>query len=60
MPVGDTWELHGTTWVEIVPKTRPLARREHGLSYDVARGRVVLFGGQAGNQVGDTWEYFEE
>jgi hypothetical protein len=38
---------------------RPTARRYHGMAYDSARGRVVMFGGMdPGNtRLGDTWEW---
>lgn len=38
--------------------TGPSARHSHGLAYDSARGRVVLFGGASGSTLrGDTWEW---
>ncbi len=51
----DTWEWDGTDWLAIMPSTRPAARSLHGMAYDVARGRVVLFGGCCAYQ--DTWEW---
>jgi cysteine-rich repeat protein len=35
----------------------PDDRREHALAYDAARGRVVLFGGDALGFSNETWEY---
>ena len=37
----------------------PSPRGGHGLAYDAARERVLLFGGRAGGSVlqGDTWEW---
>ena len=38
--------------------TGPSARHAHSMAYDSARGKVVLFGGQAGSTaLGDTWEW---
>ncbi len=52
---NDTWEFDGRSWMEVLPSTRPPARSLHGMAYDEARGRVVLFGGCCANQ--DTWEW---
>jgi hypothetical protein len=35
----------------------PAARGGHGLAFDPARESLVLFGGNAGGLVGDTWEW---
>ena len=35
----------------------PSARQNHSLTYDATRGVVVLFGGNDGNSLSDTWEY---
>jgi hypothetical protein len=61
-PLQDIWELGSTTWTERLPVTRPGARYEAGMVYDIARGRTVLFGGQGdpcghGHIFGDTWEW---
>src|SRR5207247_577924 len=37
--------------------TSPSARAYHAMTYDSARGRVVLFGGYDGSYRGDTWEW---
>ena len=56
--VAETWVWDGTTWTEQFPATAPPPRRDHALAYDVARGRVVLFGGDVDGTLGnDTWEY---
>ena len=63
----DTWEFDGHTWTR-VSVVGPTARFHHIMVYDVARARVVLFGGntaepplnldkfKAGAR-GDTWEW---
>lgn len=51
----DTWEWDGTTWTA-VSTSGPPARFDAKMAYDAARQRVVLFGGQDGNDfLGDTW-----
>jgi hypothetical protein len=58
---GLTWELVGTDWTER-QNMGPAPRFGHAGAYDLARGRVVLFGGSnalpttAASLVGDTWE----
>lgn len=44
-------------WTQL-SSTGPSARHGHGMAYDSARGRVVLFGGGVGasDLLGDTWE----
>ena len=51
---ADTWEWDGTSWQLIDPPRSPPTRRDHVMAYDVARGRVVLFGGTADRA---TWEW---
>ncbi len=57
--VDDTWEFDGVVWAQVrSATTTPLPRREHGMAYDSARQRIVLFGGAGGSrQFGDTWEW---
>lgn len=50
----DTWEWNGTTWTQLNPPVKPSARYEHSMAYDVARQRVVLFGGTS-QSLGITW-----
>lgn len=54
---GDTWEYDGSNWTEIETVVAPPARESHAMVYDVARGRVVLFGGEDTEPLGDTWEF---
>jgi hypothetical protein len=48
----DTWEWDGTTWTERTPAASPPVSTSHAMAYDVARQRIVLFGGSS-----DTWEW---
>src|ERR1044071_5072371 len=52
----DTWELDGTTW-SLRTTTGAGALTNHARTYDSARGRVVLFGGNVGGVLGNTWEW---
>lgn len=57
---SDTWERVGTQWLQRNPAHAPPARTAFGMTYDAARGRTVLFGGQAyqsSSYLGDTWEW---
>ncbi|MCG8418013.1 MAG: hypothetical protein MJE77_08740 [Proteobacteria bacterium] len=52
---GDTWIWDGAEWIELFPPGPvPAARAGHAMSYDAARDRIVLFGG---DQRSDTWEW---
>jgi uncharacterized protein (TIGR03437 family) len=62
--LGDTWIWNGSEWTQATPQTSPPARAGHGMAYDSARGKVVVFGGVGasgfGNQctsqnLNDTW-----
>jgi hypothetical protein len=56
--LGDTWEYDGNNWIRIESLNTPTSREQHGMAYDVRRGRVVLFGGWL-SKTGpgsDTWE----
>lgn len=58
---NDTWEWNGTTWSQRTPTSPPGPREGAAMAFDVARGRMVLFGGRIGtgasDQLGDTWEW---
>ena len=56
-PLSDTWEWDGVTWTQRHPTTSPPAMSGHGMTYDAARGRIVLLGGTGGPAPGDTWEW---
>jgi hypothetical protein len=54
--LGDTWQWDGVEWLQIAD-TGP-RRLAHGLCYDAARSRLVLFGGwSGGGNAADTWEF---
>lgn len=56
--LADTWTWDGIDWTQQFPASSPPARCEHGLSYDAALGRPVLFGGLSqGLSLADTWEW---
>ncbi len=57
--LGDTWEWDGASWIDVTPATSPTARSGAALVYDEARGRIVLFGGDASdtNFSDETWEW---
>ena len=63
-PSGDrssTWKWDGATWTRIAT-TGPSPRYLSAITYDAARQRVVLHGGQAGvfpniTYLSDTWEW---
>ncbi|HLQ36725.1 MAG TPA: hypothetical protein VK348_02900 [Planctomycetota bacterium] len=55
---GDTWEWDGLQWLERLPASSPPPRSRHRMVHDLARARVVLFGGHDGQTpLGDTWEW---
>jgi hypothetical protein len=56
-PMQDTWEYDGVTWTQAMPQHGPSQRYDHAMAFDVAAGKVVLFGGRSGIQwpLGDTW-----
>ena len=65
-PIYQTWEWDGTdgTWTNRTPSPIPVswpnARMEHSMSFDSARGVVVLLGGSlfwGGPFVNDLWEW---
>ncbi|MFO1078535.1 MAG: kelch repeat-containing protein [Planctomycetota bacterium] len=58
--LGDTWEYSVTTssWSQRAPVVSPLARWNHAMAFDAARGRVVLTGGTGiGGYLDDVWEW---
>jgi hypothetical protein len=58
---GDTWELDSASgnWSAVAATNAPPARVGHAMYYDVARAKVVMFGGTSTTSIalGDTWEY---
>lgn len=61
-PVAQTWEWDGTDWaLRLSGSTPSPQRRFTDMTFDIARRRVVLFGGADTSvraaPLGDTWEY---
>jgi len=56
--LGDTWQWDGQDWTQLAD-SGPTPRAQHGMAFDSARNRTVLFGGLARNQpdLVDTWEF---
>ena len=44
-------------WTQVTTTGAITARQGHVMTYDVARQRVLLFGGQTSGYLQDTWEY---
>lgn len=42
---SDTWKGDGRDWTQRSPTNGPSGRSGHAMAYDVARRRMVLFGG---------------
>ena len=57
-PLADTWEWNGSTWTQSLA-VGPTPRSVAAFGYDLARQRIVLFGGlsSAGSLLADTWEF---
>jgi hypothetical protein len=57
--VNDTWTWDGSAWTEQHPATSPPARYGAGMTYDAARGKLVLYGGLDDNSqwLADTWTW---
>lgn len=56
LPLDDLWAWNGLWWRKLSISSGPPARSEHGLVYDPASGKVLLFGGQGVSGVlGDSW-----
>ena len=58
-PLLELWQLGEAGWSLIPPPSAPPARAWHGMAFDEARGRAVLFGGQTqtSQRFDDTWEW---
>jgi hypothetical protein len=53
-----TWTAAGG-WIEASPAASPPPRYSHAMTYDAARGVIVLFGGRIADREAfdDTWEW---
>ncbi len=59
-PSHETWAYDpaADSWLPLQVPSQPAARSEAAMAFDWSRNRVVLFGGDSGQQVlGDTWEF---
>ncbi len=58
---NQTWEWDGITWTQASPVVSPPMRDVTRLTYDVLRGRVVMFGGAISGSIpieyDDLWEW---
>ncbi|NCC94917.1 MAG: hypothetical protein EOM10_16905, partial [Opitutae bacterium] len=59
VPLAETWAWDGRSWMRLAPMVVPPARSGHTMAYDVARQRIILFGGTGSGGVAltDTWEW---
>jgi N-acetylneuraminic acid mutarotase len=52
------WDGSSSTWTQLHPDRLPPARQNAGFEFDPASGKLVLFGGTAGNLYkSDRWEW---
>jgi hypothetical protein len=57
---NQTWEFDGANWTQVVPPTSPPGLWKHGACFDLARNRVVVYGGaRNGFAIAEnaTWEF---
>jgi hypothetical protein len=52
---GDTWTWDGADWTQRTPAHAPPPQYDMGLTYDSARGQVVLFSGDTWTWDGTDW-----
>ncbi len=53
-----TWVWDGMDWEQKYSENAPSKRNHHNMVYDIARDRVVMFGGKYGDDIyDDTWEW---
>lgn len=59
-PQGDLWsfDLNTNRWTEITGGNKPPARQWYGIGLDLARRKLVIYGGSGGSGfLNDTWEF---
>lgn len=58
-PLDDLWvlDLNTNRWTEKQSTPRPRGREHYGIVFDTVRERLILFGGQGGAVLNDTWLY---
>ena len=57
---NQTWEFDGTAWAQATPTTSPPGLWKHGACFDLARNRLVVYGGaRNGFPIAEnaTWEF---
>jgi hypothetical protein len=54
--LADTWTYNGTNWTQLATTGTPPARDGHGMTYDVSRNAIVMFGGTLATAGSMTWE----
>ena len=55
--LSDTWTFDGTNWTQLSANAPPARIIPNGVAYDSFRQQAVMFGGLAGTQLGDTWQF---
>ncbi len=55
----ETWVFNGNTWLRKNPSVSPSSRDLHAMVFDIARNRLILFGGvdSGSRPLGDTWSW---
>jgi uncharacterized protein (TIGR03437 family) len=61
-PQGDLWafDLNRNQWTQLASSASsgsPPAREHYGMAFDIARGRLQVFGGEGSALLNDTWDY---
>ncbi|MBL9038257.1 MAG: hypothetical protein JNG84_07085, partial [Archangium sp.] len=56
---SDTWEWTGADWAQLAPATAPAGRQNPAVATDLARQRIVLFGGWSTftNTLSENWDW---
>lgn len=59
--IDETWQWDGANWLQLAPLNSPGGREGHALAFDLARAKVVLYGGRAAAGIpqasDETWEF---
>ena len=58
---SDTWiyDYSSNSWTNMNPTTKPNAREDHSMIYDSKHECVILFGGQVGKDVDNSWWFYD-
>jgi hypothetical protein len=57
VPLADTWEWDGSSWVPRFATTIPPAREWHSMAYDPTSQRILMYGGTNQPALGDFWAW---